>query len=125
TAGSTASRSVGLRRRLARRIEHALGVVDLPALVHDVLVGEDAGPAHAARGDRRGAQLEDRAHRGATYPRRGGHKRRGQSSLPASATAWSRARARRMIRDTCIWETPMMSAISDWVMSSTKRSLRT
>ncbi len=57
----------------------------------------------------------------ARYRRRGG----GASSPPVRATVRSRAIDWRMIRETCICETPMRSPISAWVRSSSKRSRST
>ena len=46
-------------------------------------------------------------------------------SIDSSAERWSRSSVRCRIRETCIWETPIRAAMSDWVRSSTWRMCST
>ena len=83
-------------------------------------------PRRARR--RRLAGGAGRRGRGRGSPSDGEYLRRSASAAPAPAPLTCsriRSRARRRMRETCICEWPICSAICDWVMSSTKRRRRT
>src|SRR5439155_16339800 len=86
-----------------------------PIALAPITLGRVVGHA-LAPGDQPGTETA-----GGDLARERFEQRRQACLRSCSATVRSRASERRINRDTCIWETPIRSAISDWVMSSTKR----